>query len=89
MIAIKISRQALAFLCTVANEGRFNSEIAQLLSVDEFAAALGVRPATVRQWVWMREIPYLKVGRCVRFKRETLDRLIQRSEVPALEHKRA
>jgi excisionase family DNA binding protein len=60
----------------------------QLLSVEEFAAALGVRPATVRQWVWMRKIPYLKVGRCVRFKRETVDRLIERSEVPALERKR-
>jgi excisionase family DNA binding protein len=62
--------------------------MAQLLSVEEFAAALGVRPATVRQWVWMRKVPYHKVGRCVRFKRETLDRLIQRSEVPALERKR-
>jgi excisionase family DNA binding protein len=62
--------------------------MSQLLSVEEFAAALGVRPATVRQWVWMRKIPYLKVGRCVRFKRETVDRLIERSEVPALGRKR-
>jgi excisionase family DNA binding protein len=63
--------------------------MSELLNIEQFAAALGVRPATVRQWVWMRKIPYLKVGRCVRFKRETLERLIQRSEVPALERNRA
>ena len=55
----------------------------RLLTVDEFARATGWKPATVRQKVWRRELDFVKLGRSIRFKEETLTRLIERSEIPA------
>jgi excisionase family DNA binding protein len=57
----------------------------KLLNVAEFADAVGWKPATVRQKVWRREIEYVKVGRSVRFKPETAQKLIERGTVPPLE----
>ena len=54
-----------------------------LLSVEEFAAALNVRPKTVRSWVLDRRYPVVRVGRLVRFRPEVLDELIANGEVPA------
>lgn len=49
----------------------------RLLTVNEFATAVGWKPSTVRQKVWRREIEYVKLGRSVRFKPETAERLIE------------
>ena len=57
----------------------------KLLTVQEFAVAVGLKPSTVRQKVWRREIDYVKIGRSVRFKAETAEKLIERGTVPALE----
>lgn len=57
----------------------------KLLTVEEFAAALGWKPSTVRQKIWRRELDYVKIGRSVRFKPETVQRLIDAGTVPALE----
>lgn len=57
----------------------------KLLNVEEFAAAVGWKPATVRQKVWRREIDFVRMGRSIRFKPETVQRLIERGTVPALE----
>ncbi len=59
----------------------------RLLNVEEFAALTGMKPSTVRQKVWRREIEYIKIGRSVRFKSETAERLIERGTVPALEQR--
>ena len=59
----------------------------KLLNVQEFAAAVGWKPSTVRQKVWRREIEYVKIGRSVRFKSETAEKLIERGTVPALERR--
>jgi excisionase family DNA binding protein len=58
-----------------------------LLTVEQFAEQMGWKPATVRQKVWRREIEYVKIGRSVRFKPETAQKLIERSTVPALEER--
>lgn len=57
----------------------------KLLNVEEFAAALGVAPATIRQWVWRRRIGFIRVGRLIRFRREQVDEMLAAGEVPALE----
>jgi excisionase family DNA binding protein len=57
----------------------------KLLTVEEFATALGWKPSTVRQKIWRRELEYVKLGRSVRFKAETAQNLIERGTVPALE----
>jgi len=59
----------------------------KLLNVREFADSLGWKPATVRQKVWRREIEYIKIGRSIRFKPETAQKLIERGTVPALEQR--
>jgi excisionase family DNA binding protein len=56
-----------------------------LLSVDEAAAYTHLRPSTIRDWVLKKRIAYLKLGRRVFLKRETLDRLLSAAVVPAEE----
>jgi excisionase family DNA binding protein len=57
----------------------------KMLTVQEFANAVGWSPSTVRQKIWHRELEYVKLGRSVRFKPETVQRLIEQGTVPALE----
>jgi excisionase family DNA binding protein len=57
----------------------------KLLTTDEFADALGLSPKTVRQWTWMRKVPFVRVGRAIRFQPETVDEILNRGTVPALE----
>jgi hypothetical protein len=59
----------------------------KLMNVVEFADTVGWKPATVRQKVWRREIEYIKVGRSIRFKPETAQKLIERGTVPVLEQR--
>lgn len=56
-----------------------------LMTVEQFAEAVGLRPATVRQWIWLRKVPYVRVGRAIRFKPETAQQIVARGTVPALE----
>jgi hypothetical protein len=55
-----------------------------LLDVPEFAEAIGKKPASVRQMVWRRQVEYVRVGRSIRFKPETVDEIIQNGTVPAV-----
>jgi excisionase family DNA binding protein len=56
----------------------------KLLTVDEAAMELGLRPKTLRQKIWKREIEYQKIGGAVRIRSDVIDRLIERSTVPTL-----
>ena len=60
----------------------------RLLTVDQVARLTGWRPATIRQKVWRRELPYVKLGRSVRFKEAEIQKLIEGSAMPALEQSR-
>ena len=42
----------------------------QLWSVERLSTYLGTSVATVRYWVYMRKIPFLKVGKHIRFRFE-------------------
>jgi excisionase family DNA binding protein len=57
----------------------------KLLTVDQAAVELGLRPKTLRQKIWKREIEYQKIGGAVRIRSDVIDRLIERSTVPVLE----
>lgn len=59
----------------------------RLLTVEEVSRLTGWRPATIRQKVWRREIPYVKLGRSVRFKEAEISRLIEGSSIPALDQR--
>jgi excisionase family DNA binding protein len=38
-----------------------------LINIDELAARLAVAKSTLYNWVYLRRIPYIKAGRCLRF----------------------
>jgi excisionase family DNA binding protein len=56
-----------------------------LLNVDQVAVLTGWSPKTVRQKVWKREVEFVRMGRSIRFKPETVEKLIAENTVPAAE----
>ena len=58
--------------------------MSNLLNVEEFAEAIGLKPATIRQQVWRRQVEFVRVGRAIRFKPETVQKIIARGTVPTL-----
>jgi excisionase family DNA binding protein len=61
-----------------------NVKSGALLSVEEAAARLGLRPVTVRQWASARKIARVKLGRRVLFAASEIERLIESLTIPAL-----
>lgn len=53
----------------------------RLLRVPEAAHRLGVREKTIRRWIFLRKLTYLKVGRAVRISERQIERIIQRGTV--------
>jgi excisionase family DNA binding protein len=54
-----------------------------LFSYREAAAYLGVTERRMRRAVALREVPYIKVGKLVRFRQEALDEFIEANTVAA------
>ncbi len=61
--------------------------MAKMLTVNEAAHAWGVKPATVRSWIWKRQIEYVKVSRAVRISAEEVQRVIAGGTRPAIKGK--
>jgi excisionase family DNA binding protein len=55
----------------------------RLLTIAEASEQLGLKPATVRFWIWTRRIEHVKIGRAVRLREEMVQEVIQRGTVPA------
>jgi excisionase family DNA binding protein len=51
----------------------------KLLNVRGLSHLIGVKQPTIRKWVHERRIPFLKVGRCVRFRPSPIERWLKRS----------
>ena len=61
----------------------------QLLSVQETAERLGLKPATIRAWQLRRKnLPFVRCGRAIRIPAEAVERFIQRNTIPARENGR-
>lgn len=56
--------------------------IERLLTVDELAGWLQVKPRTVYQWVHEGYIPVVKLGTLVRFNQASVMEWIRKREVP-------
>ncbi len=52
----------------------------RLFTVKEAACYLAVSVATVYGWVWQRRIPFVKIGRAVRFDPRDLEAFIEASK---------
>ena len=57
----------------------------KLNSLPEASEQLGVTVNCLRGWIYRRAIPYTKIGRAVRISDETIQRIIDRGTMPALE----
>ena len=55
----------------------------ELLDVDQAAQFLHVQTSTIRDWILKKKIAYVKLGRRVFVRRQTLEDLIEQSVVPA------
>lgn len=66
---------------TAGGEQRPYSRERILLNVDETAIFLGVSVWTIRRWVSQERIPFVKLGRAVRFDKEDLLALVDRCKV--------
>ena len=53
------------------------------MNIPEAAHYLGTTPATLYTKIWRREIPFIKIGRSVRFDISDLELLIEQSRVRA------
>ena len=51
----------------VAETDKAVSVCPTLISIDELATILRIHKGTIYNWVYRRKIPYVKVGRLVRF----------------------
>ncbi len=49
----------------------------KLMTVKEAAVFLAVSTSTLYGWVWQRRIPFVKVGRALRFEWTELQKFIQ------------
>ena len=44
-----------------------------LMKIEDLSASLSIPVDTLRKWVRLRQMPFLKIGRKVRFSQETID----------------
>lgn len=56
----------------------------QLLTAKAAAILLGLSEHTIRQWIWQRRLPVVRLGRAVRLRREYLEQLIARNREEAI-----
>lgn len=58
-----------------------------LLSVNEAAEILGLKPSTIRAWLLRRRnLRFVRCGRAIRIPAEAIDRFIAENTVPTREH---
>jgi excisionase family DNA binding protein len=56
----------------------------RLLTIPGASERLGLKPSTMRFWIWTRRIDHVKVGRAVRLREDTIQEVIEQGMVPAM-----
>ena len=57
-----------------------------LLTIQEAAGLLNVKPSKVRSMIFRKEIPFLKLGRLVRIRRQDLEKWLESSVTEPTQH---
>lgn len=68
-------------------QGVPDEEPEPLWDTRQAARALGLAEKTVRQYVWLRQIPFLRINRAIRFRPSQIRQLLAEAEVPARERR--
>jgi excisionase family DNA binding protein len=71
---------------TVSNPMMFKLD--ELLRAEDLAAKLKISLKTVRSWVYLRKIPFTKIGRRVYFAAGVVEEMLRRNAVPAISSQR-
>jgi excisionase family DNA binding protein len=66
------------------NEAGKGMRTRKLLTVDEAADALTLKPKTIRAWIASRRIGIVRIGRAIRIPLSEIDRLIEEGTIPAV-----
>jgi excisionase family DNA binding protein len=64
-------------ISTALPEDLMALEDGPLFTVPEAARLLRLSPNTLRQWIWQRRLPIVKLGRAVRIRKTDLENLIE------------
>jgi len=56
-------------------------ELEELLRIPQAARVLGIRPKTLRNWVWRRKVTFVKIGKGVAFRPSDLRDFIEKNVV--------
>ena len=57
----------------------------RMLTIPQVAGELGVKVNTVRAWIYLRKIDFVKIGRSVRISDATIQKIIDSGTIPAQE----
>jgi excisionase family DNA binding protein len=49
----------------------------QLIDINELSSRLSIKKGTLYNWVYLRRIPYVKLGRALRFDPSEIDRIVR------------
>jgi excisionase family DNA binding protein len=52
-----------------------------LLTREELAVEINIKASTISQWVMQKRIPYIKIGKLVRFEKEKVMEWIEQKRV--------
>ena len=63
-----------------SRSGKTDLLIENLINVETTAEVLGVAPKTIRNWVFIRFIPYVKIGGRVLFRPKSLELWLNQKE---------
>lgn len=53
----------------------------RLINIRELAEYLGMSINTIRSWVWLRKIPYFRMGKLIRFDLCKIEKWLKDREV--------
>ena len=56
----------------------------ELLTIDQAAEILGIKPWTLRSWISQKRISYIKLGRLVRLDPKVIEDLIRQNTIDAV-----
>lgn len=52
----------------------------RLWTIDDVAVYLRVKPATVKYWIYNSNLPYVRLGKFYRFRKEDVERWVENNE---------